>query len=238
MRCLMRRSGFTLIELLVVIAIIAILAAILFPIFVNAQMTARGTKCMSNLKQMGQGLRQYSESWNSRFMPSVGFSPAGASTWVRHGFPYVLRQGGYVRNAEVFLCPSAPKRPQDFVNINTVDAPSDINGPDRGWMYPDTSGSSMDSRSHYGMNLQLGGWDPVLGWQGPPTDSDVRESSKIIYTCDAVWPDLWTGTAARIGKGRDRHNKGRNVYCVDGHCKWVPEANALVPTSVPKWDIR
>ncbi|MGD8239412.1 MAG: prepilin-type N-terminal cleavage/methylation domain-containing protein, partial [Armatimonadota bacterium] len=63
----MRRDGFTLIELLVVIAIIAILAAILFPVFAKAREKARQTSCLSNIKQLGLACQAYSTDWNEEF---------------------------------------------------------------------------------------------------------------------------------------------------------------------------
>ncbi|MBC8104296.1 MAG: DUF1559 domain-containing protein, partial [Cytophagales bacterium] len=72
------RAGFTLIELLVVIAIIAILAAILFPVFARARENARRASCQSNLKQIGLGLIQYSQDYDEKLVPadssSVGFN--------------------------------------------------------------------------------------------------------------------------------------------------------------------
>ncbi|MFO8079838.1 MAG: prepilin-type N-terminal cleavage/methylation domain-containing protein, partial [Armatimonadota bacterium] len=61
------RRGFTLIELLVVIAIIAILAAILFPVFARAREKARQTSCLSNLKQLGLGMQMYAQDYDERF---------------------------------------------------------------------------------------------------------------------------------------------------------------------------
>ncbi len=69
-----RKSGFTLIELLVVIAIIAILAAILFPVFAQAREQARKTTCLSNLKQLGLGLFMYAQDYDETF-------PGAASNW-------------------------------------------------------------------------------------------------------------------------------------------------------------
>lgn len=66
-----RRKGFTLIELLVVIAIIAILAAILFPVFAAARKKARATDCMSNLKQFGNAFSMYQGDWNEKFPPTT-----------------------------------------------------------------------------------------------------------------------------------------------------------------------
>src|SRR5690349_4775228 len=65
-RCSALRSGFTLIELLVVIAIIALLAAILFPVFARARENARRASCQSNLKQIGLGIMQYTQDYDDR----------------------------------------------------------------------------------------------------------------------------------------------------------------------------
>src|SRR3954471_5248630 len=71
----MVRKGFTLIELLVVIAIIAILAAILFPVFAQAREQARSTACLSNLKQLGTAITMYRSDWDSRG-PFAGWPPS------------------------------------------------------------------------------------------------------------------------------------------------------------------
>src|SRR6266511_3956182 len=84
-----RHRGFTLIELLVVIAIIAILAAILFPVFAQAREKARQSTCTSNLKQLGNGLLMYTQDYDETFPFVSGDSPRvspgvdwGTNTWV------------------------------------------------------------------------------------------------------------------------------------------------------------
>jgi prepilin-type N-terminal cleavage/methylation domain-containing protein len=72
----LKRQGFTLIELLVVIAIIAILAAILFPVFAKARERARMTGCLNNMKQLGIGLYTYLSDWDETFPPNR-FPPGG-----------------------------------------------------------------------------------------------------------------------------------------------------------------
>jgi prepilin-type N-terminal cleavage/methylation domain-containing protein/prepilin-type processing-associated H-X9-DG protein len=92
-------SGFTLIELLVVIAIIAILAAILFPVFAQARDKARQSSCSSNLKQLSLGILQYVQDYDETF--PTGQQQNWDRTWVRIVQPYV-------KSIEVFRCPSDP----------------------------------------------------------------------------------------------------------------------------------
>ncbi len=93
------RSAFTLIELLVVIAIIAILAAILFPVFARARENARRSSCQSNLKQIGLGIMQYTQDYDERF--PMGQSVANSSIWQTSIQPYV-------KSTQLFKCPSNP----------------------------------------------------------------------------------------------------------------------------------
>ncbi len=101
--------GFTLIELLVVIAIIAILAAILFPVFAQARERARGISCLSNVKQLGTGLYMYVQDYDER-LPSafVNVPPInGGNTDV---IPYDMQIMPYIRNAQLFACGSDSTR--------------------------------------------------------------------------------------------------------------------------------
>lgn len=113
------KRGFTLIELLVVIAIIAILAAILFPVFARAREAARKTQCTSNLKQMATGMLMYAQDYDDKF-------PAGKSncshgpfdSWEQSGngvddfhmqsMWYAVKIQPYIKNVGVFKCPSSP----------------------------------------------------------------------------------------------------------------------------------
>ena len=111
----MKKAGFTLIELLVVIAIIAILAAILFPVFARAREKARDTSCLSNLKQIGLAIRMYVQDYDEKF-PNARIGGAipgdyGASIPFMlpaerqlQGWPTLMQP--YVKNQQIFWCPS------------------------------------------------------------------------------------------------------------------------------------
>jgi len=96
-----RRQGFTLIELLVVIAIIAILAAILFPVFARAREKARQASCTSNVKQLVLGVLMYCTDYDERFPYSTPGCVAGLGT--QQGAPWWASTGPYVKNGQVCL---------------------------------------------------------------------------------------------------------------------------------------
>jgi prepilin-type N-terminal cleavage/methylation domain-containing protein/prepilin-type processing-associated H-X9-DG protein len=121
----MRRAGtrgFTLIELLVVIAIIAILAAILFPVFAQAREAARKSTCQSNLKQIGTALTMYTNDYDETMPLEDGVLGQAFSVWT---MPPTARTGNlqarysawaysmqsYMKNWNVFTCPSSPEYP-------------------------------------------------------------------------------------------------------------------------------
>jgi prepilin-type N-terminal cleavage/methylation domain-containing protein len=125
-----RRRAFTLIELLVVIAIIAILAAILFPVFARAREKARQAACMSNLKQIGLAMMQYAQDYDQYMYPLTGrgfnFPGCNVSGGAAAGVGNVLNDPEiaanfdlaprkliaamqpYLKNDQVFHCPSNP----------------------------------------------------------------------------------------------------------------------------------
>jgi len=118
MRVGSRHAGFTLIELLVVIAIIAILAAILFPVFAHARAKARQARCMSNLKQIGLAVAMYAQDWDE-LLPGgapAGFGPMTGYNWTYSWYqnPGDFRQqlcaalvdelNPYIRSYQIWVC--------------------------------------------------------------------------------------------------------------------------------------
>src|ERR1051326_3833414 len=101
-----RRGGFTLLELLVVVAIIAILAAILLPVFAQAREKARQSACISNMQQVGSAVQMYVQDWDETYpMNRLLSLPHGQTcsqrvvTWKHSVLPYV-------KSIEAFRCPS------------------------------------------------------------------------------------------------------------------------------------
>jgi prepilin-type N-terminal cleavage/methylation domain-containing protein/prepilin-type processing-associated H-X9-DG protein len=117
------RKGFTLIELLVVIAIIAILAAILFPVFAQAREKARQTSCLSNTKQMGLGIMMYTQDYDETYPAGYYYGdPTQTSNLDATG---IIQWSGvtqpYVKNEQIFVCPSDPNKgiaPTNFIGEN------------------------------------------------------------------------------------------------------------------------
>ena len=105
-----QRGGFTLIELLVVIAIIAILAAILFPVFARARENARRASCMSNMKQLALAFTMYADDNNGWYPPGVMQVNGAWTPWDVFIFPYVKAEG-------IFRCPSdrAKRQPGQLI---------------------------------------------------------------------------------------------------------------------------
>ena len=127
-----KRKAFTLIELLVVIAIIAILAAILFPVFARAREKAKTASCLSNLKELGLGMLMYTQDYDQIIPAWYRYSPPGVSNyicWTAVIYPYV-------KNKQIFCCPS-----DDAGQGPKFDPEAPMNG--QSW---------MNSWSSYGIN--------------------------------------------------------------------------------------
>src|SRR6476660_8145010 len=102
-----KQKGFTLIELLVVIAIIALLAAILFPVFARARENARKSACQNNLKQIGVGILQYTQDYDENYPPSRVSNVFALGQGPNPQCPWQLTIHPYVKSVQIFRCPSS-----------------------------------------------------------------------------------------------------------------------------------
>lgn len=140
-----QKRGFTLIELLVVIAIIAILAAILFPAFARARENARRASCQSNLKQIGLGIKQYTQDYDER-LPSALVSDANVVGWAGAIQPYV-------KSEQIFQCPSSITSPPDDALF--ADRLNDPNFTD--YFYNFNLNQTSEAQLQYSANVVMNG---------------------------------------------------------------------------------
>ena len=240
----MRKRGFTLIELLVVIAIIAILAAILFPVFARAREQARKTSCVSNLRQIGAATLMYAQDYDEILPPvNLGACPGPTSvSWADMIFPYV-------RNEKVFDCPSATNRMRLNRNVNPPRFHRDRGGTGAGVNTDCTTGSPVPARTNfnYGVNAftSTGGATGRGPFHGsilamaaipsPATTAGIADSRGAspwslgggsgAYDFNSVDDQV---DARRHWDGRSRNRAGMvNIMYMDGHAKFTNLAQSV-----------
>ncbi len=194
------RRGFTLIELLVVIAIIAILAAILFPVFAKARAKARQAACLSNMNQIAKAFMMYAQDYDEAF-PYPGCSYGGNLSWA-------LRLMPYVKNAQVYKCPEVNAR-----------APS----PDLGKQvcsYEENVNIVGDSESPYGYGI---GFFKLSSIIRPANVVMFNEGNVDEYCRDGIarsWFLMENSNWINVYWTEPKHNDGFIVGFCDGHVKW------------------
>jgi prepilin-type N-terminal cleavage/methylation domain-containing protein/prepilin-type processing-associated H-X9-DG protein len=217
----MKRRGFTLIELLVVIAIIAILAAILFPVFARAREKARQTACLSNLKQIGTGMIMYVQDYDEKFprhyFRNSNDTIVGSVITVIHP---------YIANVDVWDCPSSPR-----LTRRSGGEPAILGEYSYGWNYRVfTLGTptKLARCTHPATTVMAG--DTCMDNYGPgrlywPTygigyNEVIASQENWPSNCDSArW---YTKDHGRPGFNfSPRHNGMGNVTFLDGHAKAV-----------------
>jgi len=193
------RRGFTLIELLVVIAIIAILAAILFPVFAKAREKARQSSCLSNIKQITLGALQYAQDYDERMVPNFSYAPPGVNLF----WWYDMLQP-YMKNTQLTLCPSTSSSPGTYTTLRPAGFPN----------------PALLCYAVNAMYVSKGAGDGV-------SMGEIVVPSTTIWIVDSKIPELngsaktdW-GAANGIGNIAKCHNDGANWGFCDGHAKWM-----------------
>ena len=225
------RKAFTLIELLVVIAIIAILAAILFPVFARARENARRASCMSNLKQIGLGFMMYVQDYDETYPrsfyytdeatdPNWGNSTSGNYMfWMQAVYPYV-------KSNQIFFCPSGNSAQAHAISgnygVNGVMIPRYSQLAIAAVDSPSTTYMAFDSGTYY-LSISASEDDVATPhgafWYLPGTQ---KSSGCPVTGCSGV--DITAGFDQSDFSADGRHFDGNNVIFADGHVKWIKTA--------------
>ena len=187
------RQGFTLIELLVVIAIIAILAAILFPVFAQAREKARAVSCLSNLKQIGLASGMYLQDYDERWVIGTWGESTGWNTWIDPMDDATQQPNWwsqlqpYVKNNGIFRCPSAPE-------------------------------GLWFQRNRQNTSYMSNWWIIYTG----ESDASVVQHARCPTFLDAgeTWSGAWSFETSEPWP-RPLHSNGINTVFADGHAKHV-----------------
>jgi prepilin-type N-terminal cleavage/methylation domain-containing protein/prepilin-type processing-associated H-X9-DG protein len=256
------RKGFTLIELLVVIAIIAILAAILFPVFVKAKEKARTMKCLAHGREMGQAMQMYLADNLDRF-PSANKPTTDARnaylesiTWRYDWAPGTKWNGGvwnagfctmqyftlkpYVKNQDIFICPDP----------NTMYAKRYAFGFRCSWFF---NGSGLSTTGDAGLTGRTLGEAQAIDAAGGYTDPDgnwvglkagknwLPPSKKIEFLCYTL--GRWA-QGGHVGDGSYpwvfpsyAHADGSTYVYADGHAEWKRTGMGCAPIGYTQLDI-
>jgi prepilin-type N-terminal cleavage/methylation domain-containing protein len=226
-------KGFTLIELLVVIAIIALLAAILFPVFARARENARKASCVNNLKQIGLGLVQYIQDNDELMIRAWGGGPTNVATDL-YNYKWMDMIYPYVKSEQVFKCPSHSAARYRYYKTVTTGTTTDYGS------------YSINSGYYAGDNYKS-----PAGEFGTAM-SEVEAPSSTVWVCDGEYPNAFefawslpadnpsvnrTGSIPYLGctggtcyrSAQARHLDNVCVTYVDGHAKAV-QLDALAAT--------
>lgn len=237
-----RKTGFTLIELLVVIAIIATLAAILFPVFAQAREKARETTCISNMRQVGLGVRMYVQDFDETWPIFHAYNTQPAADVDGHlGIEMEIMP--YLKNRDVFRCPNDSGGPVPADNVSTVDYGGCKDLGNKARSYRDCYGSSyrftrgafstIDGVSRQN-NVVCDQSNPSCPPSGPVSDAQFQKPAETRILRDEMLP--WFGgdqdkNGAKYGYFPDYykqwHPRGGSFVFADGHVKFVTSSSVF-----------
>lgn len=235
------KRGFTLIELLVVIAIIAILAAILFPVFAQAREAARKTSCLSNFKQVALGISMYQQDYDEVMVQSDS-GGIGLPGWGFGRPDYVWPElvQPYIKNWQIFRCPSDPNANDAALSHDpNTDAPIGPNDPNYHYAWGE--------RADVGLNyVFLSPWVVLPnGYVGSQSTSlaAINQTASTILFIDTIW-DRDSGSGAPKGGGnwtveapctKDENGNSLTPTYFQGYGGWVPNTTGKAPYSWLEW---
>jgi prepilin-type N-terminal cleavage/methylation domain-containing protein/prepilin-type processing-associated H-X9-DG protein len=213
-------KGFTLIELLVVIAIIAILAAILMPVFARAREKARTISCASNLKQMGLAMWMYMQDYDEMMVPGfICYAPSGSRCLAGARYWRDLIEP-YAKSKPLRDCPSFTGQRYDYNNLRG-------GGYSINFISYGPGGHTPPASNH--------GWPSATLYHIPVSVSQAAHPATTVWVVDYTFggyalisasgdlPTVHTWLASQ--PEAMRHNEGLNVLLVDGHVKWAKPQN-------------
>jgi prepilin-type N-terminal cleavage/methylation domain-containing protein/prepilin-type processing-associated H-X9-DG protein len=254
-----RQNGFTLIELLVVIAIIAILAAILFPVFAQAREKARAASCLSNVKQLGLAHLMYDQDYDETTVTSWSYGFPGDFEW------YVQP---YIKNLDILFCPSWKESVSSIASAcgNPDFLPGHVNNPTGEpyeWGYGYNTGLIWNDDT--GMTHRVAGPQPdgtpyqvtvngvtVTEFIRNPAMVGIAEAGEVAPAQLIMLGDTADTTVAGLGltdiqdhsldnpgdtcaaarkSNWPRHTGGNNLVYCDGHAKWYRFVTGLINIS-------
>jgi prepilin-type processing-associated H-X9-DG protein len=214
-----------LIELLVVIAIIAILAAILFPVFAQAREKARQAMCLSNVKQMALGAYMYAQDYDEQVVPRTVIFPGMAA-----GLPWQSLIAPYVKNDKVYACPNVAATTNIRIAgyaINCTHVGIDLNN----LTTPGTQTTPNFAQFASTADIILFGDGQGAPKASFPNGPEANYGHECLYCPEgAEFTGRPTGSAPYGGYHSDflyrkgissRHQGGANMAFLDGHAKWV-----------------
>lgn len=231
-----RNNAFTLIELLVVIAIIAILAAILFPVFAQARESARIASCLSNMQQIGLGINMYSQDYDE-YIP---LNRAVDAQYIEGNWKDLIQP--YIKNLQIFQCPSNPAA---HSYDESGETPGNLTNPLYNPNLPKTMRGYFLYHPFFMSSAAVGSGDwwggnqlTTVAFQYPANTLIIGEN-KDIYPDYGPWmtavpnvgPNAWGPSGSNWGARHRGSDKGVNLTFMDGHAKFTQWDSTCTPSN-------